>query len=96
MEVERRQVLVEQGKALKQRLADMEVRLQEVENLLQVSREVRILAWAEHQQVVVTCFDWLRFGSWRISCQGTYAHAVSMLMVASWQTLPVTCLMQQL
>lgn len=36
MDADRRQALVRQGKALKQRLTDMEVRLQEVENQLQV------------------------------------------------------------
>ncbi len=36
MDADRRQALVGQGKALKQRLSDMEVRLQEVENQLQV------------------------------------------------------------
>ncbi len=36
MDADRRQALVGQGKALKQQLSDMEVRLQEVENQLQV------------------------------------------------------------
>lgn len=37
MEADRRQALVEQGKALKQQSADLEVRLQQLENQLQVA-----------------------------------------------------------